>query len=138
MNSEETASQSYCSQLKEAISGLSYRSESDYPLELICCAQEAASELDAELLLSMLGLESGALVEEGDAQEFLDSCARIEDWFDEEEKQMARGFANLAHLLKQKVENLRLFRTGQIEVTIALLGKYEESWLGFRTISVET
>ncbi len=126
-------------QLQSALSGLLYRSESDYPLEMIHWARVSDKQVDEEFILLQLGLDAGEKIEEQDAQKFLDECCQMQDWFSESERSMVQNFQILRGLLKQNLRNMRLFRIGELEVTVLLVGEDKNSDLsGFKTTSVET
>lgn len=127
------------SQLELALVGLLYRSESDYPLEFVCWEMQPGKAFDCNFVCEQLGQGRDPKVQKGDAQRLLEDCCKIEAWFGEDERAMAQGFQKLRNLLNQLVRNLRLFRVGEIEVTVVVVGEDErENIVGFKTISVET
>lgn len=125
-------------ELKSALDGLTYQSESDYPLEFVCWEKPSGKALDGKFVREQLGLGSDANVEEADAQSFLEGCSKVETWFGDDEKESAQGFQKLQKLLNDKAKNLKLFRAGEIEVTILVVGEDENNIVGFKTTSIET
>lgn len=114
-------------ELKAALEGLSYQSESDYPLEFLCWAKPAGGVLDAAFVCQQLGLSNDSNVEEDDPQELLDRCALSDE-----------GFKKLDQVLNGLCKSLKLFRIGEVEVTIVVLGENENNIIGFNTTSIET
>lgn len=125
-------------ELENALVGLNFQSESDFPLEFVCWQKSKGQEISASFVLGMLGESADASIEEGDADELLSSLSKVESWYDEEEKTNALGFENLHQLFKQKFSSLKLFRVGQIEVSVLVLADDEGHAVGFRTTSIET
>lgn len=126
-------------QLEAALSGLTYQSESDYPLELLHWKKTAESGLSAEFVREQLGLSTDVNIEEQDPQKFLQECSLVQPWFGDEERAMARRFKALQDLLNQELKNMKLFRSGETEITVVLVGEDGSGDLsGFKTISVET
>lgn len=126
-------------QVESELSGLLFRSESDYPLEFISWQRKPDTAVDDNFVREQLRAGQDANVEEADAEELLDNCCKIEPWFVEEELAVAQGFQRLRQLLNQHLKNLRLFRVGNIEVTVVLVGEDEQgNLIGFKTTSIET
>lgn len=125
-------------QLESALSGLLLRSESDYPLEFVHWQTGSGKKLTADLVRAQLGSPADAKIEEGDPQQLLEQYCKTQPWFGDDEIEMAKGFQKLRALLNQ-LNNLRMFRVGEVEVAVVLVG--EEAGgdiVGFKTISVET
>jgi hypothetical protein len=125
-------------ELKAALDGLSYQSESDHPLDFVCWQKQAGKSFDSQFVCEQLGQSPTVRVEEVDPQAFLDDCSKIESWFGDDEKKSAEGFKKLQELLNQQLKGLKLFRLGEIEVTIAVVGEDDNNVVGFKTISIET
>ena len=138
MSSCDNAGSPKSAELKAALQGLYFTSESDYPLELICWTKLEGKGLDLEFVKQQLGLDEAIPAEEGDAQEFLQNCAKIESWFGDDEKKNAQGFQRLQEFLSRQLANLKLFRLGEIEVTVVVAGESAANVLGFKTTSIET
>ncbi len=125
--------------LAKALEGLSCRSESDYPLEFVHWTKPEGVILDCVFVLEHLALGADLKAEEGDAQNFLESCCKVESWFGDEERREAQGFQVLRNALNERFEKLRLFRIGEVEVNLVVVGEDSNGdVLGFKTVSVET
>jgi hypothetical protein len=112
--------------LKKATDGLLYPSESDEPFEPFRwkrTTDDPAKEVAARA-------KPGAKVREQSVADFFGALADADD---------AARFADLRRTLESKLAGLRVFRVGDIEVGIYLIGKTPNGdWAGLRTVSVET
>jgi hypothetical protein len=63
----------------------------------------------------------------------------MEDWFDEEEKAKAAQFQKLKEVIEATLNDRQVFRVGQTEIDVYLLGKPKEGpRVGLKTKVVET
>ena len=112
--------------LADATKGLLYPSESDTPFEPF---RRPSTEQDPLKTVLALRGKSGPVTEQTAAEFF----AELEDGND------AARFKKLHTLLTTTLSNLRVFRIGEVEVDIYLIGKIKAGeWCGLRTKSVET
>jgi hypothetical protein len=112
--------------LKKATQGLLYPSESDEPFEPFVwkpTTNDPAKEIAARS-------PPGAKVREQSVDDFFAALATTED---------AVRYAALRRELESRLKGLRVFRVGEIEVAVYLIGKAPTSeWAGVRTTSIET
>ncbi|MDB5290344.1 MAG: Nuclease inhibitor-like protein [Phycisphaerales bacterium] len=112
--------------LKMATNGLLYPSESDEPFEPFRwkrTTDDPAKEVAAHD-------KPGAKIREQSVDEFFAGLAESDD---------AKKFADLRRELESRLSGLRVFRVGDIEVGVYLIGKTPSGdWAGLRTTSVET
>lgn len=113
-----------------AVTGLYYPSESDYPLEPFVVAS-----------LDDLGL--GAAVEQRDFDALFRRLTlegeQDPELYGEEGVAAAQQFEAVRDLLKASLTDLRVLRTGEIEITVIIIGRTACGALaGYRTISIET
>ena len=124
-------------QIKKAVKGLFYMSETDAPIQVF-----AGSEADAvtqENLLSQIGKETDTPVETRDFEEFFSQLTTIQDWFGDEEKATSEKYARLKDLLKNNLKDLTVFRIGSEEIDIFIVGIDSQGKLtGIKTQAVET
>jgi hypothetical protein len=126
-------------QLRSALVGLLYQSESDYPLDFVCWLKEPGKALDCDFVRAELGCGQDVSIEEADAQALLESCCKMQEWFRDNDRAMAQGFQKLRDLLNNSVRGLRQFRVGEIEITIVVVGEDERgNVIGFKTEAIET
>jgi hypothetical protein len=70
---------------------------------------------------------------------FFADLTKEEDWHEEEEKAMVEKYRNLVEVLRAQLSDLKVFRVGETEVTIDVVGKAPSgNWAGVKTAAVET
>ena len=123
--------------IKAAAANLFYISETDAPVELF--AGTAAAAVTQEILLSQIGKPTDSPVETRNFDEFFAPLVALQDWFGDEEKANAAKFAVLRDLLKNNLQDLKVFKIGSIELNVYAVGLDAESKLtGIKTRAVET
>ena len=86
-----------------------------------------------------LELSADVQVEEETEEPFWLRVTVDEDWMDETEKHRNASFRALRQWIGQTLSNRCLFRVGQVEVDIYLLGRLPNlNWAGLKTKVVET
>jgi hypothetical protein len=125
--------------LKRAIRGLIYRSEADYPFEVISWPREEVKELDSKTLLRYEKYPPGTRVKMLDFDFFFEVPTTPEEWHDAEERKQVSRYQQLVKLLKDNLSDLRVFKVGEVQVDIYVGGRSETGdWVGLYTNSVET
>ena len=120
-----------------AADGLSWMSETDHPLEAL--RWEGGAELTHEFLRGLTGHDSSAPVEERTAEEFFRAAASEPEWKQGAALETARRFQALARLLDAELSELKVYRVGEIDLTVYVVGRGPSgAWLGLRTRVVET
>ena len=133
----ETNSQSLLSDIENANKDLFYTSETDAKILLFVGSQ--ADAVTKENLLIQTKNESNPKVEEKDFTDFFDQLTKIQDWFGDEEKEIAAKFSALRDLLKNNLKDLKVFKVGKINLDIYVIGLNTEGVLtGVQTKAVET
>jgi hypothetical protein len=123
--------------LKEATEGLLFMSESDYPFEVI--RWDGSEQLSSEYLRRAANADSSAKVEETTVDKFFRVSAGEQEWKDEAQLQLARKYQRLLNLLKENLEDIKVYRVGEINIGVYVVGKSAEgNWLGVSTRVVET
>lgn len=137
-NSEdEKSSQNLMDEIKKAIEGLYYISETD--AEITAFAGDKTDSLTKENLLNQIKREPDTPVEERDFTEFFDKLTEIQDWYGDEEKETAAKFGALRDLLRENLQDLKVFKVGQIELDVYTVGLDSQRVLtGIQTKAVET
>jgi len=133
-NSDES---SLKEKIKKASVGLYYISETDAEISPFVGSQTEA--VTKEEILSQTKSTSDEPVEEKNFDELFARLTEIQDWFGDEEKQMAQKFADLRDLLKNNLRDLKVFKIGKIELNVYVVGLDAENKLtGIKTKAVET
>ena len=123
--------------IKKATANLYYISETDS--EISPFIGRRAESVSKENLLLQTGNASGAAVEERNFEDFFTTLTKIQDWFGDEEKRAAQKFSALKELLQRELKNLKVFKVGQIELDIYVVGLDSDNFLtGIQMKAIET
>ncbi len=124
--------------LQAACAGLMFPSESEFPLDVFTWKDDAA-DLDERTALRLSGHPAQTPIERVDLDEFFKTVVEDQDWHGEVEKEQARKFRNLLHVLKDSLSDLRAFRAGTIEIDVYIAGRSAPGeWIGVQTKIIET
>ena len=122
--------------LKEATRGLTFMSESDYPLEVFDWGQAAPTP---EFLRGLDGSAPDAPVETRTPAAFFRAATSEPDWKGADELAVAKRFQKLLRLLEENLSDLKVFHVGTINMPVYVVGRSASgSWLGVSTRVVET
>ncbi|MFL6336497.1 MAG: nuclease A inhibitor family protein [Pyrinomonadaceae bacterium] len=123
-------------ELREATSGLTFMSESDYPFEVF---NWGTAEPTDEFLRGLTGEASGAQVETRTAADLFRVATSEAEWKNAEQLETARKFQRLLKLLEQNLKDLKVYRVGSINLPVYVAGRGSSgNWLGVSTRVVET
>ncbi|MEP6902813.1 MAG: nuclease A inhibitor family protein [Actinomycetota bacterium] len=123
--------------IKIAAADLSYISETD--AEILPFVGTQTDAVTKENLLTQIGKTSDSPIEERDFTELFTRLTAIQEWFGDEEKATAEKFAALKDLLEKNIKDLKVFKVGQIQLDIYVVGLDAEGKLtGIQTKAVET
>ncbi|MEH2207314.1 MAG: nuclease A inhibitor family protein [Nostoc sp.] len=132
-----TTSDSIIKMLKQAASGVFYTSESDYPFEVV--HWKIGEPITTETIRQKTGTREDAPVEVIDLGEFFNPEIPDPDWYGAEEKAEAARYRNLMEILKNHLTNINVYRLGEIEIDIYILGQSKcGDIIGLATKSIET
>ena len=122
------------------LNDLLYPSESDEPIEPVETYLNMAEPLTVSHIKDWLMLPPSDFVEEQPEADFWAPVTTIEDWFGDEEKATAAKFQQLKTTLETTLTNRQVFRVGNTEIDVYLLGKPAEGEprVGLKTKVVET
>jgi Nuclease A inhibitor-like protein len=124
-------------EIEEAAAGLLFMSEADYPLEPL--RMEGAGEPDPGRLRELAGRAADAPVEVRSLEEFFRPATSEQPWKAGAELASARRFQNLARTLRENLADVRVYRIGEVNMPVYIIGKSSSgSWLGLSTRVVET
>jgi hypothetical protein len=122
------------SNLENAASGLMMMSESDYPFEYISADQAI---IDEALILKLAGKSEGTPVTTTTIEYLLRNMTNPASGSVNAETAMQ--FQNLSGALQQELTELTVYRVGEIQVVVLILGiTAEETVAGLRTKLIET
>ncbi|MBO0947657.1 nuclease A inhibitor family protein [Fibrella forsythiae] len=136
----EPETSSFVQEVTPLLTDLLYPSESDEPLEPVDTYLRMAEPLTVSHIKDWLMLPPSNYVDEITEAEFWEPVVTIEDWFGDEEKAKADQFQKLKTYLETTLTDRQVFRVGQTEIDVYLLGKPKEGEprVGLKTKVVET
>jgi hypothetical protein len=128
---------SMSSKLKSLTEGLSYQSESDYPVEPYARDAGKGAPTAEEFAEGREG--DDAAVRELDFDSFFGNYTDEQEWWGDEERAVARKFQALVEFLKANLKDIKVYRVGDVEADIYIVGKTESGdFAGVKTKVVET
>lgn len=138
-NSEKKSDELF-SALKAASEGLIYISETDAAFEaFVWKTDKPAGNVSAENVLKFAGEKPDAKVAEKTLDEFFEQPTEMQDWFGDEEKAQVEKYLKLKELLSTKLKNAKVFKIGDVQINIYIVGLDDEGNLaGVKTKAVET
>ncbi len=118
--------QQIITELREVVKGLTYPSESDEPFDVFLWPMKEADPL------KQIATQGNKI--QPNAETSLDAFFAELLTGDDAEK-----FSRLRDTLQSRLSNIRVFRVGQIEVNVYVIGiTPADNWAGVHTVSVET
>lgn len=122
--------------LKQASAGLQYTSESDYPFDVFSWQTDT---LTAEQVLIETKHPENTPVQVWDLDKFFDQATEEKDWYGPEDKKTVARYKHLVHTLQTTLSDIQVYRVGEIELDVYIVGKTPEGSLaGLSTKVVET
>ena len=123
-------------ELREAMRGLTYMSESDYPFEVFNWGKAGPTD---EFLRGLTGESADATVETRTPEDFFRVSTSEADWMSVSMLGSARGFHRVLLLLERNLTDLKVYRVGVINIPVYVAGRSASgNWLGVSTRVVET
>jgi Nuclease A inhibitor-like protein len=125
-----------CDRLRQATADLLWMSESDYPFEVV--TWERGIELNPKALFPEVKSDE-IPVETVTLTDFFAPAIAIEDWHEAEELAQVDRYKELLHAIESNLTEVQVFRVGEVEITIYIVGKTPDGELvGLKTQVVET
>ena len=133
MNSRDTA---LLDTLKQASQGMLYTSESDYPFDVFSWQTDT---LTPEQVLIETKHPEKTPIQVWDLDKFFAQATEEKDWHGSKEKETVAQCKHLVHTLQTTLSDIQVYRVGEIELDIYIVGKTPEGSLaGLSTKVVET
>lgn len=124
-------------ELKEAIAGLTFMSESDHPFEVV--RWDGADEVSPEYLRRIEGQPAAAPVRTESLDEFFGVAAAEAGWKSAAELATARRYQALVKMLRENLSDVAVYRIGAIDIRVYVVGRHATGgWLGVSTRVIET
>ena len=124
--------------LNEATEGLFFRSETDARLEPFFWPAEATSIPTADLVIQLINAPAGAPLKSVTLATFFRPATKNEEWHNEEEKAEVQRFQDLVKTIKSTLKNVKVFRIGETNLDVYIVGIVEGGYAGLKTNVVET
>ncbi len=122
--------------LRQITRDLLWMSESDYPFEVITWkrgSQMNPTALFPEIKSDEISIETVTLTD------FFARAIAIEDWYEAEELAQVDRYQELLHAIESNLADVQVFRVGEVEITIYIVGKTTTGDLvGLKTKAIET
>jgi hypothetical protein len=123
-------------QLSQASEELLWHSESDYPFKTVYW--EDVDDINAKLL-QVTDCTPETTIEVKELDRFFSQAIEEKDWYNSEEMAECQRYQALVNLLKTHISDIKVYRVGEVEIDVYILGKTESgSIAGLSTKMVET
>lgn len=130
---------SFPEQINPLLPGLFYPGESDEPIEPVTCYLDQAEPLTDSQVKDWLMLPPSVYVEQTPEGEFWEPVIAEQDWYGDDEKARTARFQQLKTLLDKTLTGRQVFRVGETEIDLYLLGRQADgSRAGIKTTTVQT
>jgi hypothetical protein len=116
---------------------LLFPSESDEPFSTVVWASDV-SELNPTEVRKILSLPPDMEIVEQSVETFFARVSTIKDWFEEIEIQHAHKFQILENEILSNLTKSKVFKIGEIEIEVYIIGRAFETWLGLKTKLIQT
>ncbi len=125
--------------IKSLSQDLVWMSESDYPFDTFTWSNQELEEVSTKNLLQKTNHSLDAPVKVIDMEKFFQRATAQKDWYDSEERKIAKKFQALVETLKQNLDNIQVYKIGDVEIDVYIVGQLKTgNWLGLSTKAVET
>src|SRR5918911_2610303 len=108
-------------ELERAVKGLLFMSESDYPFQTLFWKDDV--ELTDAYLRRLAGVDESAPIKTEALEQFFRAAASEPEWKGPEELALARRYQALVAWLKENLDNPQVYRVGQINIQVYVVGK---------------
>ncbi len=121
------------------LTDLFYPSESDEPVAFMTCYLNQAEPLTVSQIKDWLMLPPSVYVEESPEGDFWEPVTTQQEWHGDEEIKRTAQFQELKQLLEQELTVRQVFRSGETEIDVYLLGRQANGErVGIKTKIVQT
>jgi hypothetical protein len=122
-------------EIAQAVDGLWYMSESDYPLGPV--RLDGIAEPSPEVLRHLGGADANAVVETRELEGFFRDGAAVR--MTQQGVGEPASFRKVVRVLTENLEDIRVYRIGETNIPVYVLGRSGSgNWLGVSTRVVET
>jgi len=126
--------------LRQASSGLVYFSESEHPFQPVYWPRELTGDqsIEPEKVRALAGLPRMRAGTQ-DFEEFFKPFVTIEEWYEEDDRELAGRYQRLKDTLQQTLTDITVMKFGELHKEVFVVGRAEEGGIGgLRTKAVES
>jgi hypothetical protein len=125
--------------LTGATTDVDWVSESDAPFEVLLWPDWPIVHCDVAALRAQIQAPQNAPIVQDTVEAFFQPAIVPQDWHGAAERSVIQQYEQILLMLQQHLTQLQLYRVGQGEVTVYILGKTPAGhWLGLKTLVVES
>ena len=125
--------------IKSLSQDLVWMSESDYPFNIFTWSSQELKEVNTQNLLQKTSHSLDAPVKVVDMENFFQRATAEKDWYDDEEREIAKKYQALVETLQQNLDNIQVYKVGEVEIDVYIVGQLKTGdWIGLSTKTVET
>jgi Nuclease A inhibitor-like protein len=141
MSNLEPETEPLMQQIATAATNLNWVSETDAPFEVLLwtlSAKPSVEKISGKQVLEQAHLPLETPVETQDLDTFFEPTLP-QSWHSAKEQAIAKQFQSLQALLHKTLEDIQVFRCGEIEIEIYIVGRSPKGeWIVLHTTAVET
>jgi hypothetical protein len=109
--------------LSEAIHGLFFITELDYPFEIYIHDNTMETNINIENILRLMKNSAEGPVEESDIDTFFSTPTMDQDWHSPEDKKRVIRFRNLVSSIKENLKKISVLKKGRIYIDVYISGR---------------
>lgn len=138
-NEQPEPTPDFTAQATPLLTDLYYPSESDEAVAVVTCYLDQPEPLTVSQIKDWQLLTPATYVEEIPEADFWAPVTTDEDWYEEAEKKRTATFQQLKAVVDATLTDRQVFRAGEVEVDLYLLGRQTDGTrAGLKTKVVET
>jgi hypothetical protein len=124
-------------ELGQATTGLLFMSEADYPFQTFIWKEKP--DVTPEYLREQAGKPVDATLREVTVKDFFRAATSEAEWKNAEALALAKRYQALVKWLEENLSDLKVYRVGDIDIMVFILGRSAEgSLIGISTRVIET
>ena len=124
-------------ELEAACENLLWRSEADYPCEVVVLMDKDQSQEVSAVITKSYPTDTP--IATASVESFFCQATLERAWFDSNELSLVQRYRNLRDLLETTLNNLQVYRIGHVEIDVYMVGETEDDQIvGVKTKVVET
>lgn len=125
--------------LHHASEGLLWMSEADYPWAVLTWPDHSVATLTDAEVLRQTGHDPKTAIAQTDVRSLFEVACQEQAWHDDRERATVQRYQTLVEILQTHLTDLRVYRVGEIEVDIYVLGITADGTIaGLATKAIET